>query len=139
MPPHKISIVPNTYPFFSMFCQQTQSTKALGQISQFSFCKIFHVYFANLDHSNKVQFWPVVAPKWPLILARLKFVFYLFSTMKELLFYFLQKKINQSSTISPSCATNKFWLTSLPSMGKLLTPIEPSWKATFSFNSPHCK
>jgi hypothetical protein len=24
-------------------------------------------------------------------------------------------------------------------MGKLLTPIEPSWKATFSFNSPHCK
>jgi hypothetical protein len=35
--------------------------------------------------------------------------------------------------------TNEFWLTSLPSMGKLLTPIEPSWKATFSFNSPHCK
>jgi hypothetical protein len=63
MPPHKIGIVPNTYPFFSMFFQQIQCMKALGQNSQFAFCKFFHVYFANLDHSNNLQVWLVVAPK----------------------------------------------------------------------------
>lgn len=91
MPPHEIGIVPNTYRLFSMFFQQTQCTKALGQNSQVAFCKFFHVYFANLDHSNKVQVWPMVPSKWPLIFAQLKFAFYPFSTMKEFLFYFSQK------------------------------------------------